>query len=77
MNWNDYIWLRENLLQKFELGRISEETLDVLLKRLDNMVNRLGIKPTVVETEEDDEDWVDPAGGYHYAGETDPAEMYE
>ena len=76
MNWNDYIWLRENLLQKFELGKISEEQLDLHLKRLDNKVNRLGIVPTVVENEEEDEDWVDPAGGFHYAGEDGPAAMY-
>lgn len=74
MNWNDYIVLREELLEKFELGRISEETLDLHLKRIDRKAKMLDLKP--VKEVEEEEDWIDPAGGIHSGYEDDPAAMY-
>lgn len=65
MNWNDYIVLREELLEKFELGKISEETLDLYLKRIDRKAKILDLKPVKEVEEEDNEEWVDPAGGIH------------
>jgi len=73
MKWSEYIAKREIILERFEEGKISEERMEVLLKRLDNLKLIVGIEP---EVKEEEEDWIDPAGGYHYGNESDPAAMY-
>jgi hypothetical protein len=45
MKWSEYIAKREIILERFEEGKISEERMDVLLKRLDNQKLIVGIEP--------------------------------
>jgi hypothetical protein len=44
---------------------------------LDMVKDIIGISPDEQSSDEEDEDWIDPAGGVHYGDEEDPAKMYE
>ena len=65
-----------------ELDMASDEedetfALNLLYDWADEWGIPLRENPKSEENEEDNENWVDPAGGIHYSNEEDPARMYE
>jgi hypothetical protein len=68
-----------------EILRIEEPNMDEIMEILKNYVDLSfwedddeleELEPTEEEIEDDDE-WIDPAGGIHYGNEDDPAAQYE
>ena len=62
---------------KIKVVGYIELSSDQFNRRMNRINTKLCHKNVEPEEEEDDEPWIDPAGGIHYGNEDDPAKMYE
>jgi hypothetical protein len=61
-----------------KLDKDKNYTSDYLIRRLSDYCYELGLdKEKMKWCSEEPAMWIDPAGGMHYANESDPAEQYK